>query len=249
MNDDTPLELELHGYVDGLLDSDSMARVERYLRANPEEAAKVRDYLEQKHELAAAARSAGAPEVSADVRRLEKRLARRLRRGGFLWLRSVAAAMLFVGAGWLGHSAYVPLVEGPSYADELVEAYRLSLEVPEEIMSISSERMHRLFQRLGEAERLPDLAALGFEPVGAQLLPSDAGPVLHVPYRNAQGTTISFFLMHTTEAREDPQHVLHRRGVTMVHWQHSHSNFALAAPLDDEEVQRIAARIDRALGV
>lgn len=104
--------------------------------------------------------------------------------------------------------------------------------------------MTKLFARVGASERLPDLAPFGFEPIGAELVPSDDGILLHVPYRDKQGTTMSYFLVHDSEVAEVPRHILHRDGVTLAYWQHKNERYAVAAPLSDDEISRIAAYVD-----
>lgn len=244
--DEEPLELELHGYVDGILDEELMARIESYLSKHPEAAAKVRAYLQQKNDLTACARAAGDSTPAARIDELEKRLARRLRRHNIFRWRSVAVMATLLAVGWAAHVLYLALAADPAHTDEIVQAHMLSTSVPEEIMSISPERMQSLFRRIDAIERLPDLRPIGFQPVGAQLLPSDAGLVLHVPYRDARGTTVSYFLLHAEQDEELPQHILHRNGVTLIYWQHHHSHYALAALMDDERIRRMASFIDAA---
>src|SRR5690606_30942639 len=126
MSDDSPLEFELHGYIDGALDDEAMARIERYLESQPHVEAKVRDYLRHKSELRAFARTATTrPSPAIDA--LEKQLARRLKRGSlFRWPR-VAVVALMIGVGWLGHALYAPIVNGPELAEEMVQAHLLAL--------------------------------------------------------------------------------------------------------------------------
>ena len=246
MDDDIPLEFELHGYVDGVIDDDVAARVEAHLRKHPEVAEKVRDYMAQRDHIRLFARSGAATAPADAIDKLEAQLARRLKRGAILrWPRMAVMAALFL-AGWLAHTLYVPLMEGPPYTDEIVRAHVLASDAPEEIIPISADRVARLFARLGEMARLPDLRVFGYEPIGAQLLPSDEGIVLHVPYRDASGTILSYFLLHSEDEAELPQHILHRQGVTMAYWQHDHSRYALAASLADEEVRELAAFLEAA---
>lgn len=244
MQQDIDLEFELHAYVDGDLDEDTMTRVEDYLRRNPGAAAKVRDYLEQKDALRRFAREEVASECAPDVYELGRKLAIRLQPDTwFGWRRTTVMAALFL-AGWLAHLAYVPLVEGPGFTNEIVQAHILTSTDLEEVPPLSNERISRLFGRIGEMERLPDLRQFGFEPVGAQLMPSDEGAVLHIPYRDNTGKIVSYFLLHDRDEAEVSRHILHKEGVTMVYWQHDHSRYALAAALKDEEISRIASFLD-----
>jgi anti-sigma factor RsiW len=114
-------------------------------------------------------------------------------------------------------------------------------------MPLTGDRVAKLFSRIGEAQRVPDLRRLGLEPVGAQLLPSDEGIVLHIPYRDAAGNTVSYFLLHENDEAEVPPHIVHREGVTMAYWQHQRSRYAVAAPVPDDELSRIAVSFDVAV--
>lgn len=238
------IEFELHAYVDGDLDEDAMARVEAHLRKNPETAAKVRDYLQQKDDLRVFARQREPAESSPALYELATRLAKRLKPSNlFGWRRALVMSVLFI-AGWIGHVAYVPLADGPAFANEAVQAHLLTSGDPSEVLPISQERMTKLFARIGELERLPDLRRFGFDAVGAQLIPTDEGAVLHVLYRDTTNRTVSYFLLHDRDVAEVPLHLLHRDGVTMAYWQHEHSRYALAAPLPDDQITDIATFLD-----
>jgi anti-sigma factor RsiW len=93
-------------------------------------------------------------------------------------------------------------------------------------------------------ERLPDLRQFGFEPIGAQLIPTDEGMVLHVPYRDASGTVISWFLLHDADEAEVRRQIMHRNGVSIVSWQHNHSRYVMAATLADEQLSQLAEFVD-----
>jgi len=244
MSKEMDLELQLHAYVDGDLDEAAMVRVEEYLRKNPEAAVKIQAYLKQKDDIRSFAQREVDTDVAPEAYRLGKKLAQRLQpRPPIRGKRTLAMAFLFV-AGWLGHSLYLPLVNGPSFTDEVVQAHLFSSSDPSEVPPLSPERVTRLFARIGEMERLPDLRHLGFEPIGAQLLPSDDGMVLHVPYRNAKGLVVSYFLLHEPEEDEIAPHILHSNGIAMAYWQHEHSRFAVAAPLPDEQLSQIVDHLE-----
>ncbi len=244
MQKDIDFEFELHAYVDGDLDEDAMARVEAYLRENPDTAAKARDYLQQKDDLRGFARQKMPGDGPPAMYDLAERLAKRLKPSHlFGWRRALVMSALFI-AGWIGHIAYVPLVDGPAFANELVQAHILTSGDPSEVLPISQERMSKLFARIGELERLPDLRRFGFDAIGAQLMPSDEGAVLHVLYRDPANRTVSYFLLHDSDEAEIPLNVLHRDGITTAYWQHEHSRYALAAPISDDQIADIATFLD-----
>lgn len=246
-SDDLDLEIELHAYVDGDLDEEAMARVEDYLSRNPKSAARVRDYIRQMDDLRRFARQEGSRDDSPAIHELGLKLARQLKPRTLPgWGRAMVACAVFA-AGWLGHVVYLPLTEGPPYTNEIVQAHLLTSTDVNEVLPLSTDRIAKLFSRIGEAERVPDLRPLGLEPVGAQLLPSDEGIVLHIPYRDAAGRTVSYFLLHERDEAEVPRHILHREGVTMAYWQHERSRYAVAAPVPDDELSRIALSLDLAV--
>lgn len=244
MHKEIDLEFELHAYVDGDLDDEDMARVEAYLSKNPETAVKVREYLRQKDDLRGFARAQLAADEPPAFRALGKKLARRLRLGNFFpWRRAMVMPLLFA-AGWVGHVFYVPIIEGPGYTHEILQAHELMAGDLAEILPISEERVAKLFSRIGEEERIPDLRQFGLKPIGAQLLPSDEGLVLHVPYRDNTGAIVSYFLLHDQDEAEVPRHVLHKEGATIVYWQHDHSRYAITSSLTEEQLSSIAAFLD-----
>lgn len=242
MSDDTPLEFELHGYVDGALDDEAMARIEEHLRNHPDTATKVRDYLQQKNQIRAFARTSDATEASPDIDKLERQLARRLRRGSLLRWPRVAVIAALLATGWLAHTLYVPLT-GSQFTEDILQAHLLASTTPVNAAPLNTESVGALFTRIGEEQYLPDLQALGLEPIAAQLLPTGEGAMLHIAYRDSVGTVVSYFLLHDDEDEELPRHVLRRNGVTLAYWQHHRSRHAVAAPLPEDRVAKIASFI------
>lgn len=244
MHQEIDLDFELHAYVDGDLDEEAMARVEEYLARNPDTAAKVRAYLKQQDDLRGIAQAEATEEEPPALRALARKLARRLKPGSlFPWRLAVIMPVVFA-AGWLGHVVYSPLVDGPSYTNEVLQAHLLTTSDPAEILPMSPERTRKLFSRINEMERLPDLHKFGFEPIGAQLIPTDEGMVLHVPYRDASGAVISWFLLHDVEEAEKRRQILRREGISIVSWQHDHSRYVMAAALADEQLDQLAEFVD-----
>ncbi len=247
MNDE-PMEFELHGYVDGVLDEEAVIRVEEYLLENPSEATRVRAYLKEKRHIRDYAAGQMAPEPSLSINKLESELALRLRRPQFFrWPQAAVLALVFVVSGWLGTTIIPRLTGQPAFTDEIIVAHGLMSEDSSEAGSVAQERLDKLFSRIGEPARLPDLSTFGLQAIGAQLLASDEGPVLHVLYRGDGGQTMSYFLYHDSKSDEVPLHTLHPKGVTMVYWQHAYSRYAVAGPMSDEDMEAIALHLDSSL--
>lgn len=243
--DDTPMEFELHGYVDGVLDEEAMARVEQYLLENPDAAARVKEYLREKRHIRDFALEEIWPASSAAINKMEKRLEKRLKRPRILrWPHAAVVAFVCAVSGWFGHTVYKEIIGQPEFADEFVVAHALTSSDPSEVGPVAQDRLARLYSRIGEPARLPDLSRFNLMPVGAQLLPSGEGPVLHILYRNPEGETLSYFLYHEKRPDKVPLHILHPSGMTMAYWQNDYSRHAVTAPMSDIEITDIALYLD-----
>lgn len=243
MNDDEPLEFELHGYIDGALDDEAMARIERYLETQPQTAVKVREFLQQKAELRRFSRTAET-QPSPQIAALERQLARRLKRQTLWRWPRVAVIALLLAAGWAAHTLYMPLTETERFTDEVIQAHILASTTPFDSTPVAPERVATMLSRIGERPNVPDLAELGLQPVAAQVFPSDEGLVLQVAYRDLTGRVVSLFVLHDEDSDEIRRHVLHRSGMTLVYWQHDHSRYTIAGSLAEDEISLIADRIE-----
>ena len=249
MSERTPLELELHGYVDGALDDEGMAAVERYLEREPQAAATVRDYFLHKAQIRAHAQNATLTRPSRTIDELTNRLAQRLRPTRLWNLTRVAVIAALFAAGWIGHSAYAPLTADPAYTDEAIHAHLLAATVPVQLTPPSPERIGDLFTRIGERQNVPDLSVLGLRPFAAQLVPTDEGFALQLTYRGDNGELLSYFVLHDTDGEDEiAPHAVERNGITLVYWQHSHTQYAVAGPDTGNRLANIVRVIEPITG-
>ena len=250
MSERTPLELELHSYVDGALDDEGMAAVERYLEREPHVAATVRDYLLHKAHIRAHAESPTATRPSGTIEDLTTQLAEALkptrRRRRRVTRAAVFAAL--VALGWIGHSAYAPLTAEPAYTGEAIHAHLLAATVPLQLIPPSPEHVGDLFMRIGERQNVPDLSSLGLQPLSAQLVPTDEGFALQLTYRGKSGDLLSYFVLHDAQEDEIAPHSVQRNGITLVYWQHSHTRYAVAGPDRGDRLASIVRLIEPASG-
>jgi anti-sigma factor RsiW len=250
MSERTPLELELHSYVDGALDDEGMAAIERYLESEPQAAATVRDYLLQKAHIRAHADNATATRPSRAVEELTNRLARRLRPTRRWSFTRLALMPALLALGWIGHYAYAPLAADPAYTDEAIHAYLLAATVPLQPMPPSPERIGDLFMRIGERQNVPDLSELGLRPWAAQLVPTDEGFAVQLTYRGDNGELLSYFVLHDAHGEDEiAPHAVRRNGVTLVYWQHSHTQYAVAGPDTGNRLASIVRLIEPVSGI
>lgn len=184
-------EDELHGYVDGRLDAERRAQVERYLAANPAEAQRVAGWAAVTEALRAALdfklREPIPPGL--DIRRLAaaQHEARR-------WnTPRVAAGMvlaLLVGAGggWLAHQ--------PAPPNGVTVLAREALAAHQLLAPDGSGVQPADWPDTGLAGRVvaPDLSAAGYTLQGRQPVVTDEGVALLVLYANTAGERISLFV-------------------------------------------------------
>jgi anti-sigma factor RsiW len=237
--------LELHSYVDGALDDEGMAAIERYLEGEPQVAAKVRDYLQHKAHIRAYAENAAAVSPSRALDDLEKQLAKHLNPTKlWTWPRLGVLSALFA-AGWIGHSLYAPLAADPAYTDEVIQAHLLAATVPIQLTPVSPEQLGNLFTRIGERQMVPDLSALGLQPAAAQLVPTDEGFALQLTYQGSNGDLVSYFVLHDDYGEDEvAPHSVQRDGITLVYWQHRRSRYAVAAPGAPDRLETIVRLIE-----
>jgi len=194
-----PNEHDLQAYVDGQLDDDARAAVERYLALHPERAEQVKQWQQDAQRLRTALESVRMP---ADNPALDP-AAIRARRAERTRMRfAMAASFVFcVGLGTFGGWQARGWNAAPAVAtmSDAVEAYRMM--VVDQTAKVdyrptgAGDLQGWLTQRVGASAKLPDLSAAGFRPVGGRLFTTDSGATAAmVLYEDGAGRTLSFYL-------------------------------------------------------
>lgn len=191
-------EEELHAYVDGRLDAERRAAVDRYLREHPEAAQRVAAYSAQREELRAAFAARGVTPIppSLDLARLlEERLTRR--RAPWRMAASVALALGLGGAGgwYLGSRPPTGIdvlaqEAGASYAVFAVDKRR-----PVELWAEQRDDLTRwVSNRLNRPVAPPDLSSVGYRFLGGRLIATSRGPAALFMYEDSRGTRLGVFM-------------------------------------------------------
>jgi len=199
---------ELHAYVDGFLDVERRAAVDRYLRAQPEIAQRINVYSTQRSEIrmALAARASEPIPASLNLSRLiEARLARRP-----AWWRVAAMVVLAFGLGGVGgwyFGSRLPTGLGALIEDAAASytVYTADKRHPVEIWAAERDDLARwLSNRLNRPVAPPDLSSLGYRLLGGRLVATGHGPAALFMYENARNTRLTLFVRPMPVVRTTP---------------------------------------------
>lgn len=253
-------DYELQAYVDGQLTPEEAARVEERLARDPEAAATVQAFLEQKELIREAADALEPYTTDLRTAALERKLAERLsgRHWGVPgWLRQVAASVVLVSAGWLAHGQYqarfAPTGDQlPVYVAEAVGAHGVFAEDRFRPVEFPAEASDAAIQwasaKLGQELTIPSLDALGLELVGSRLLGTAAGPLLYLIYEDATENRLSVLVaQHPPEAPEYEFRLASVAGTTVGYWSDGALDYALVAETSNIQIAAIADEIVAAL--
>lgn len=199
MNNLRPDEHDLQAYVDGQLDDDARAAVERYLALHPESAEQVKRWQQDAQRLRAALESVRMPGENPELDPAAIR-ARRAERSRMRF--AIAASFVFcIGLGTFGGWQARGWNAAPPIApmSDALEAYRMM--VVDQVAKVdfrptsAGDLQGWLTRRVGASAKLPDLSAAGFKPVGGRLFTTDSGATAAmVLYEDNAGRTLSFYL-------------------------------------------------------
>ena len=199
-------EEDLHAYVDGRLDAERRAAVDRYLRDHPDVAASITTDISQRNALREVFRAYAASPIPPHLN-LTRLVEERLRRRRAPW-RAAAAVVLALGVGaigglWFGSQ---PLTGIGALAQEAATSYivyAVDEHHPVEIPGDQRNVMTRwLSNRLNRQVAPPDLAAAGYELLGGRLVASSHGAAALFVYENAHHKRLIIYVRPMAEASE-----------------------------------------------
>jgi anti-sigma factor RsiW len=200
----TPIEKaitedDLHAYVDGFLNADDRARVERYLESHHEAATRIAAWQEGNEMLRRGlAHKAKEPLPSSlNIQRLaEARLAR-------TWEPWRAAASILLalaigtGTGWWAHGSNAP-AGLTSLGQQAAVAQRVFVADSNQPIEFTSAGLTQKVGWISNHESrevtAPDLSEAGYKLLGGRLVATEQGVAPMFIYQNAQGGRISIFV-------------------------------------------------------
>ena len=208
-------ETDLHAYVDGALDPERRAAVERYLAEHPDEAERVRPGTSRTRRWA---RSTPTLAMSRCRRGstsivLPARSRHRVRPApGTAWRpRRFFCLAVGLAGGWIGRGYWAgPGAGQTTLVDEAVAAHSLyTREVVHPVEVRADQQAHLtawLSKRLDRNLVLPDLRPLGFSLVGGRLLPAQGQPAAQLMYEDETGQRVTFLIVAASNGQESSLH-------------------------------------------
>ncbi len=240
---------ELHAYVDGQLPPERIPEVEAHLRADPQAAARVRDY----RAINAALRAALDPDLpdpalpedgDAPSPRPAPLPARRRPWLGLAMAAAFAGLLVGGAGGWLSRG-YLQgdAPEMQALARHAAAAYQVfAPDVIHPVDMAESDRLAAwLSNRMNMDFPVPELSQAGFRLVGGRLMVGDGRPAGMLMYENGQGRRIVLYVRNDLPAG-DPTRMRHEStaaGVA-VYWRDAAAGFALAGGFPEPELRSIA---------
>jgi anti-sigma factor RsiW len=250
-------ESDLHALVEGALEPERRAAVERYLAENPVDAGRVDIWKRQNQALNTLyAHIVDEPvPLRLDVHRLASESALTSRKRS--WRGTAAAAMILlaigVAGGWIGHGYWVGSAPGESVlVDEAVAAHSLyTREVVHPVEVPADQKAHLtawLSKRLDRTLVVPDLSPLGFSLVGGRLLPAQGRPAAQLMYEDGTGQRVTFLLVAADTGEETALRYARIDGLNSFLWTDEAIRCVLVGSLARDQLRDIATRAYEQLG-
>ncbi|SEM26006.1 Transmembrane transcriptional regulator (anti-sigma factor RsiW) [Pseudoxanthomonas sp. GM95] len=237
-----PSEADLHAYVDGQLDADARAEIERWLAAHPERAAVVAEWKRDAEHLRT---QQALPEHWPTNPMLEPAHLRRRVRARRRARLGIAAGLLLslglgTGVGWQAKQLQVASARLPMA--DAVSAYRL-FAVNDASDTLDPRQRAELQDWLqvhfGSNGAMPDLQAQGFTLVGGQRLSTEQGAAAMLVYADRNGARIGVYLRPGGWFPEPGQR---RDGELLAqYWSRGNTSFAVVSPFDDRRARNVAS--------
>ncbi len=229
----------MHAYVDGALSDSARAEIEAWLASHPEDAERLRAYIEQNALLRSLYNSVLDEPVPAALLAVRPRA----------WRRYAAAAAIFalgIGLGWLVRGMFIAPQMLPASLARLAATahvvYAPEVRHPVEVTADQEEHLVGwLSKRLGTTLKAPKLAALGYELVGGRLLSGPQGPVAQFMYQDARGQRLTLYVSRQRgEPRDTAFRFSQEDRVSVFYWVDGNFGYALSGEIRREQLLQVA---------
>ncbi len=241
-------EEELHAYLDSQLDASRRIEVEEYLARSPALAARMMADMHARHLLRLAfSEDSDRPSAAAlsAARRLERALEwRRVARR----IRSLAACVFLVGAGWFAHSHADLFRLGdaharPAFIEDAVRSQEAALIRSHMVSQRHTENYDPQEIKTVTGISLPDFPQ-DWRVIDSEIFPSSSGESVELTLEAGElGRVWLFASRPGTNTDVIPLSTIRGRNSTTVYWQKKEAAFALTGSASDAALERAASRL------
>lgn len=262
--DQRPDDTLLSAWLDSEVEGSECARIQAWLQAHPEEAARVRLWAADRDALRARfAATLEEPVPERLTQAVWRRGGRRWSLARYGWRQAAAAVVLLalgvtIGAWWRAPAAE-RVANGPRWAQRAAVAHavyapevRHPVEVSVREGDAAQQREQEthlsrwLTRRLSVPVKLFDLRDQGFELVGGRLLPDANGPSAQLMYQDAMGMRVTVYLRRAAEPDAPAAFRFERQGdLSLFYWVEGRCGYALVGALPRERLLALAQAIAR----
>lgn len=245
-------ERELHAYVDNQLDAARRPFVDLYLAEHPDEAKRVAFYQRQRAILRSLVASPDARPIPPYLH--VDRIVERLGIQRMHW-RLAAAIVLGIGlggiGGWYVHSSVGSDPTGQAIAlleQEALATHAVYFNDRRQPLGASVPEREHLKQWLSDGSHPaiapPDLAAIGYQLLGARLLATERGsPAALFVYEDAGRHRLLVVIHPMPPELRAPRFEMAQGKTNGCGWIENGMGYAVVAALPDEDLDRVADRI------
>lgn len=242
-----PDEHDLHAWMDGEADEATSAQVERYLKENPEAAARVAGWRHDMQQLRHALNRHATGFDMANPQFLRRRI--RQQRQWKLASACMLVLALSVGsyAGWqLKETA---IMQSHQPMEDAVQAYKLfdnDLITPMDVSAgKQTELAHWIARYFINGDSPPNLEQYGFTFAGARLIATAQGPAALIIYQDPQGTRVGWYIRPLSPMKL-PHGQRQAEEVMAQYWSDDHYNYALVTPLNSSGLSALRKAVSLA---
>lgn len=248
-------EAQLHAVADGVLPEEQRAAIDAYLRAHPQDAARVAAWREQNRQLRALFDPLQQEAVPPAL--LQAAAPPAANHGWYRPAMQAAAAVVLVFAGgmggWLlrgdgGDAGDIRAASASPLALARSAAIAHAVYTPEvrHPVEVGVEQEAHLVQwlskRLGSTLQPPVLSPLGYHLIGGRLLPGDGdGPVAQFMYEEGTGKRLTLYVAKERAGRQETAfRYTQEKDLGVFYWIDGQMGYALSARLPKAELGKIA---------
>ncbi|WP_426055709.1 anti-sigma factor family protein [Janthinobacterium sp. PSPC2-1] len=244
-------EAQLHALADGVLPEAQRAAVDAYLRAHPQDAARVDAWREQNRQL----RALFDPVLDQGIPPALLQAAAAPSAANHAWyhpaMQAAAAIVLVIAGGaggWLlrGGDSVTASASPISLARSAAIAHAVYTPEVRHPVEVGVEQEAHLVQwlskRLGSTLQPPVLSPLGYHLIGGRLLPGDGdGPVAQFMYEEGTGKRLTLYVARERAGRQETAfRYTQEKDLGVFYWIDGQMGYALSARLPKAELGKIA---------